>query len=158
MPQKRNPDVFEIMRGKMNLIQTLPGQIAMIVSNLPSGYNRELQLLKQMIFNAFGEIQESISAMYIMLDNIIVREDITDNPLYNPIFSTEEANRLAKGGMPFRDAYKEVAKMVKEGKSFRKTSLDEYSHEVVWEICATIRYHLFSKSVLAVLKAERHMK
>ncbi len=129
MPQKRNPDVFEIMRGKMNLTQSLPGQIAMLVSNLPSGYNRELQLLKQMIFTAFNDVQESISVLNIMLDNIIVKDDITDNSLYNPIFSTEEANRLAKEGMPFRDAYKEVAKMVGEGKSFRKTSLDEYSHE-----------------------------
>jgi argininosuccinate lyase len=89
MPQKRNPDVFEIMRGKMNATQTLPGQIAMLVSNLPSGYNRELQLLKQMIFNAFNDIRESIFVLNIMLDNIIVRNDITDNALYNPIFSTE---------------------------------------------------------------------
>jgi argininosuccinate lyase len=129
MPQKRNPDVFEIMRGKMNVIQTLPGQIAMLVSNLPSGYNRELQLLKQMIFNAFNDIQETVSILNIMLDNIIVRDDIMDSALYNPIFSTEEANRLAKAGMPFRDAYKEVANMVKMGKPFRKTSLDEYSHD-----------------------------
>lgn len=129
MPQKRNPDVFEIMRGKMNTVQTLPGQIAMLVSNLPSGYNRELQLLKQMIFNAFDEVSDCMRVLVLMLDNIQVRENITDNPLYNPVFSTEEANRLAKNGTPFRDAYKTVAQMVKDGKSFRQTTLDEYSHE-----------------------------
>jgi len=129
MPQKRNPDVFEIMRGKMNSVQMLPGQIAMLVSNLPSGYNRELQLLKQMIFNGFAEVQECIDILVLMLSNIKIREDIVDNPLYNPIFSTEEANRMAKSGIPFRDAYKNVAQMVKDGVPFRKTSLDEYSHE-----------------------------
>lgn len=129
MPQKRNPDVFEIMRGKMNTLQMLPGQIAILVSNLPSGYNRELQLLKQMIFNGFTELHECMNVLLLMLDNIEIREGIVDNPLYNPIFSTEEANRMAKAGTPFRDAYKKVAQMVKDGISFKKTTLNEYSHE-----------------------------
>jgi len=128
MPQKRNPDVFELIRGRSNLIQTLPGQVAMLTSNLPSGYNRDLQLLKQLMFDAFSELQESIEIMLLMLNNIKVRKNITENPLYNTIFSTEEVNRLVRQGIPFRDAYKAVSDMVKNS-SFSKTSLSDYVHE-----------------------------
>jgi argininosuccinate lyase len=128
MPQKRNPDVFELIRGRSNLIQTLPGQVAMLTSNLPSGYNRDLQLLKQLIFDAFSELQESIEIMLLMLNNIKIRKNITENQLYNAIFSTEEVNRLVKQGIPFRDAYKAVSDMVKNS-SFSKTSLSDYVHE-----------------------------
>jgi len=128
MPQKRNPDVFELIRGRSNLIQTLPGQVAMLTSNLPSGYNRDLQLLKQLMFDAFSGLQESIEIMLLMLNNIKVRKNITENPLYNTIFSTEEVNRLVRQGIPFRDAYKAVSDMVKNS-SFSKTSLSDYVHE-----------------------------
>ena len=121
MPQKRNPDVFELIRARANAIQTLPNQIAILTTNLPSGYNRDLQLLKQLIFDAFGEMHECIKIMLLMLDNIKVRKNITENPVYNSIFSTEEVNRLVKQGIPFRDAYKAVAEMVKNS-SFSKTS------------------------------------
>jgi argininosuccinate lyase len=128
MPQKRNPDVFELIRGRTNLIQTLPGQVAMLTSNLPSGYNRDLQLLKQLMFDAFSELQESLEIMLLMLNNIKVRKNITENKLYNTIFSTEEVNRLVKQGIPFRDAYKAVADLVRNS-SFSKTSLSDYVHE-----------------------------
>jgi len=128
MPQKRNPDVFELIRGRSNIIQTLPGQIAMITSNLPSGYNRDLQLLKQLVFDAFADIQESIEIMLLMLRNIKVRKNITENPLYNTIFSTEEVNRLVKEGIPFRDAYKAVSEMVRSS-AFSKTTVSDYVHE-----------------------------
>ena len=145
MPQKRNPDVFEIMRGKMNVAQTLPGQVAMLASNLLSGYNREYQLLKKMLFDGFAQVNECLSILALMLDNIIVNTDITDKQLYNPIFSTEEANRLAKSGVPFRDAYKVVAKMVKDGESFKVTSLDEYSLEgSVGNLCNSDIARIFS--------------
>jgi len=128
MPQKRNPDVFEIIRGKTSLIQTLPGQVSALVSGLPSGYNRELQLLKELIFNAFSELKGCLSIMTIMLNHIKVNEDITANPLYNSIFSTEEVNRLVKQGIPFRDAYKKVSELI--GKiDFTKTSVTDYTHE-----------------------------
>ena len=128
MPQKRNPDVFELIRGRCNIIQTLPGQVSILVSNLPSGYNRDLQLLKQLIFGTFVDISECIAIMLLMLKNIKVRRNITDTPLYNNIFSTEEVNRLVKKGIPFRDAYKAVAGMVRNG-SFSKTSVSDYTHE-----------------------------
>jgi len=128
MPQKRNPDVFELIRARSNVIQTLPNRIAILTSNLPSGYNRDLQLLKQLIFDAFDEMRQCIEIMLIMLKNIKIRKDITENPLYNTIFSTEEVNRLVKEGIPFRDAYKAVADMVKKS-AFSKTSLTDYVHE-----------------------------
>jgi argininosuccinate lyase len=128
MPQKRNPDVFELIRGRANLIQTLPGQVTNLVSGLPSGYNRELQLLKQLIFNAFTDIRECIDIMIMMLDHIKLNEEITGNPLYNSIYSTEEVNRLVKQGVPFRDAYKRVSEMIGKG-VFAKTSINEYTHE-----------------------------
>jgi len=128
MPQKRNPDVFELIRGRTNLIQTLPGQITNLISGLPSGYNRELQLLKQLIFNAFTDINECIDITIIMLDHIKLNENIAENPLYNNIYSTEEVNRLVKQGIPFRDAYKKVSEMIGKG-IFTKTSVSEYTHE-----------------------------
>jgi argininosuccinate lyase len=128
MPQKRNPDVFELIRGRSNLIQTLPGQIANLISSLPSGYNRELQLLKQLIFNAFSDLDDCIGIMIVMLNHIKINEDITANPLYNSIFSTEEANRLARQGIPFRDSYKKVSEMIGKG-LFLRTSLADYTHE-----------------------------
>jgi len=128
MPQKRNPDVFELVRGRSGQIATLPVRVSTLISNLPSGYNRELQLLKQLIFNAFYDLKECLGITTLMLNNIKVREGITDNPLYNSIFSTEEVNRLVRKGIPFRDAYKLVSE--KMGSSdFSKTSLSEYSHE-----------------------------
>jgi len=120
MPQKRNPDVFELIRGRSNVLQTLPNDIAMLMSNLPSGYNRDLQLLKQLVFDAFDEMKECLEIMILMLNNIKVRKNITENPLYNTIFSPEEVNRLVKQGIPFRDAYKAVSEMVKNS-SFSKT-------------------------------------
>jgi argininosuccinate lyase len=128
MPQKRNPDVFELIRARSNVIQTLPNQIAILTSNLQSGYNRDLQLLKQLIFDAFGEMRECMEIMLLMLNNIKVRKNITENPLYNTIFSTEEVNRLVKQGIPFRDAYKAVSEMVKNS-TFSKTVLSDYVHE-----------------------------
>lgn len=128
MPQKRNPDVFELIRGRTNIIQTLPGQIVMLTSNLPSGYNRDLQLLKQIVFDEFSDLTECIEIMLLMLNNIKIRRNITDNPLYNTIFSTEEVNRLVKEGIPFRDAYKAVSDMVKNS-SFSKTTINDYKHE-----------------------------
>ena len=128
MPQKRNPDVFELIRGRSNVIQTLPNQVAILTSNLPSGYNRDLQLLKKLIFDAFDEMKQCIDIMLLMMNNIKVRKNVTDNPLYNNIFSTEEVNRLVKQGIPFRDAYKAVSAMVKNS-SFSKTSISDYEHE-----------------------------
>jgi argininosuccinate lyase len=128
MPQKRNPDVFELIRAKCNLIQTLPNQVALLASNLQSGYNRDLQLLKKLVFDAFVQMKECIDIMILMISNIKIRENITEAALYNAIFSTEEANKLVKQGIPFRDAYKSVSEMIKNS-SFSKTTISDYVHE-----------------------------
>jgi len=164
MPQKRNPDVFELIRGRSNLIQMLPGQVAMLTSNLPSGYNRDLQLLKQLMFDALSELQESVEIMLLMLKNIKLRKNITENPLYNSIFSTEEVNRLVKQGIPFRDAYKAVSDMVKNS-SFSRTSLSDYVHEgSIGNLCNEEIAKIFNelirdfKNKSAVEMAEKMMK
>ena len=145
MPQKKNPDVFEIIRGRSNLIQTLPGQVAILTSNLQSGYNRDLQLLKQLIFDSFSEIKECLEIMLLMLKNIKIRKNITENPLYNAIFSTEEVNRLVKEGVPFRDAYKAVSQMVKSS-TFSKTSVSDYVHEgSIGNLCNKEIAEIFNK-------------
>ena len=128
MPQKKNPDVFEIIRARSNRIQVLPQEIAMLTCNLTSGYHRDLQLLKSMIFNAFTELEECVEILIFMMDGIKIRKNITDDPAYNPIFSTEEVNRLVKNGIPFRDAYKTVSLMVESG-TFPRTSVKDYCHE-----------------------------
>jgi argininosuccinate lyase len=144
MPQKRNPDVFELIRARSNVIQTLPNQVAILSSNLQSGYNRDLQLLKQMIFGGFDEVRECIVIMLLMLNNIKIRRNITENPLYNNIFSTEEVNRLVKQGIPFRDAYKAVSEMVRNS-SFSRTSLSDYVHEgSIGNLCNTEIAELFA--------------
>jgi len=164
MPQKRNPDVFELIRARSNVIQTLPNQVAMLTSNLMSGYNRDLQLLKQLIFNAFGEVRECIEIMLLMLNNIKVKKNITENPLYNTIFSTEEVNRLVRQGIPFRDAYKAVGAMVKNS-SFSRTAISDYVHEgSIGNLCNKEISDLFEermkcfKNTTAVEFAEKMMK
>ncbi len=149
MPQKRNPDVFELIRARANVIQTLPNQISILTSNLPSGYNRDLQLLKQLIFDAFREIRECIEIMLLMLNNIRIKKNITENPLYNTIFSTEEVNRLVKQGIPFRDAYKAVSEMVKNS-SFSKTTVSDYVHEgSIGNLCNKEIADLFEKRMIS---------
>lgn len=128
MPQKRNPDVFELIRARMNIVQTLPVQICMITSNLPSGYNRDLQLLKHLVFSGYSEVEESVQILLLMLENIQIREDILENPVYNNIYSTEEVNRLVREGVPFRDAYRQVAERIGKS-SFSGTSLSDYTHQ-----------------------------
>jgi argininosuccinate lyase len=128
MPQKKNPDVFELIRARSNSLQALPNEVSMIINNLPSGYNRDLQLLKPMVFNAFKDIGECLEIIVFMLGGIKIKRSITENPLYNSIFSTEEVNRLVRSGIPFRDAYKAVAGMIKNNQ-FSRTHPGDYTHE-----------------------------
>jgi argininosuccinate lyase len=128
MPQKKNPDVFEIIRARSNSLQVLPAEVSLLINNLPSGYNRDLQLLKSLIFRAFDDMSETVDILIFMLGGIKVRRNITDDPIYNSIFSTEEVNRLVRSGIPFRDAYKAVAGMVKTG-TFSRTQPTDYTHE-----------------------------
>jgi len=115
MPHKKNPDVWEIMRGRCNLIQALPNQIAMLTTNLPLGYNRDLQLLKEVLFPAIDSLDECLRMARFMLEHIAVREDILDDPKYDYLFSVEAVNRMVLDGVPFREAYKTVGLAIESG-------------------------------------------
>ena len=115
MPHKKNPDVFEIMRGKCNRLQSIPNEIALLTANLPLGYNRDLQLMKDIMFPATTEIVACLEICVMMLDHIIVREDIVNSTLYDYMFTVEDVNRMVLSGVPFRDAYRKVGEAVQRG-------------------------------------------
>lgn len=115
MPHKKNPDVFEIIRGKCNRLQSLPNEVALLTANLPLGYNRDLQLLKDIMFPATTELKECLEMATYMLSHIEVKDNILKDPLYKYIFTVEDVNRLANEGMPFRDAYKKIGLEVENG-------------------------------------------
>ena len=108
MPHKKNPDVFELIRAKSNKLQALPQQVMLIMNNLPVGYFRDLQIIKEVFLPAFDELKDCLQMAAYIINKIEVNEHILDNPMYDPMFSVEEVNRLAANGMPFRDAYKKV--------------------------------------------------
>ena len=112
MPHKKNPDVFELIRGKCNSLQALPQEITLITGNLPSGYHRDLQLLKEKLFPAFGILDDCLQMTQLMLAHIEVKKDILHNPKYKYLFSVEEVNKLVMEGVPFRDAYKQIGQQI----------------------------------------------
>ena len=115
MPHKKNPDVFEIMRGKCNRLQSIPKEIALLTGNLPLGYNRDLQLMKDILFPASTELIDCLNMATYMLGEIRVKDNILDDPRYDYIFTVEDVNRLVLEGMPLRDAYKKVGMEVQNG-------------------------------------------
>lgn len=128
MPHKKNPDVFEIMRGKCNRLQSIPNEIALLTGNLPLGYNRDLQLLKDIIFPATTEMKECLEMADFMLQHIRIRKDILEDQRYDYLFTVEEVNRLVLGGMPFREAYKKVGLEVQDG-TYRPVRSVKHTHE-----------------------------
>lgn len=115
MPHKKNPDVFELIRARMNRLQTLPQEMVMIMNNLPCGYFRDLQELKEAFIPAFDRLIDCLHMTTYIIERIKVNEHILDDPRYNAMFSVEEVNRLAAEGMPFRDAYKKVGLEIEAG-------------------------------------------
>ena len=115
MPHKRNPDVFELIRAKCNKLQALPEQITLIMNNLPVGYFRDLQIIKEVFLPAFGELKDCLRMAAYIISKMEVNRNILDNPMYDPMFSVEEVNRLAAAGMPFRDAYRKVGMEIENG-------------------------------------------
>ena len=116
MPHKKNPDVFELIRAKSNKLQALPVQVTMIMNNLPSGYFRDLQIIKEEFLPAFGELKDCLRMAAYIINRMEVNEHILDDPKYDLMFSVEEVNRLAASGMPFRDAYKKVGLDIEAGR------------------------------------------
>jgi argininosuccinate lyase len=115
MPHKKNPDVFELVRGKCNTIQSLPNQLSVLLTNLPSGYHRDLQLTKNLLIPAMQELKACLDITAFSLKKIRIRENILEDGKYDLLFTVDALNALVKQGMPFRDAYKEVAFQVEEG-------------------------------------------
>ena len=115
MPHKKNPDVFELTRAKCNKLQALPVTVTMIMNNLPVGYFRDLQIIKEAFLPAFDELKDCLQMAAYIINKMEVNEDILNNPIYDPMFSVEEVNRLAREGMPFRDAYKKVGLDIEAG-------------------------------------------
>ncbi|HEX8335071.1 MAG TPA: argininosuccinate lyase, partial [Segetibacter sp.] len=128
MPHKKNPDVFELIRAKCNQLQALPNDIALLTTNLTSGYHRDFQLLKEYIFPAFTTLNSCIDMMQLMINNIKVKQNTLDNEQYKYLFSVEEVNKLVLQGMPFRDAYKKVGAEIDEGK-FNYSNTVNHTHE-----------------------------
>ena len=128
MPHKKNPDVFELTRAKCNKIQALPQQIMMIANNLPSGYFRDLQIIKEVFLPAFRELKDCLRMTTYIMDKIKVNDHILDDDRYALIFSVEEVNRLAREGMPFRDAYKKVGLDIEAGR-FTPHKQVHHTHE-----------------------------
>ena len=115
MPHKKNPDVFELIRARSNKIKALPNEIAMITGNLPSGYHRDLQIIKESFLPAFTDLKECLYMTRFMLEKISVKDDLLKDPRYKYMFSVELVNQLVLEGMPFRDAYLEVGKKIEAG-------------------------------------------
>ena len=128
MPHKKNPDVFELIRSHCNRIKALPNEIMLMTTNLPSGYHRDLQLLKEHLFPAFQTVKDCLEMASLMLTNISVKENILADEKYKYLFSVEEVNKLVIQGIPFRDAYKQVGMAIEEG-TFTNTTDVHHVHE-----------------------------
>lgn len=128
MPHKKNPDVFELTRAKCNKIQAVPQQITLITNNLPSGYFRDLQLIKEVFVPAFEELHDCLEMTAMMMARIEVNKSILDDSKYDYLFSVEEVNRLVLEGMPFRDAYKKVGLEIEAG-NFKPDKNIRHTHE-----------------------------
>lgn len=128
MPHKKNPDVFELIRAKSNKLQSLSQQIMLIMNNLPVGYFRDLQIIKEVFLPAFDELKDCLQMAAYIINKMAVNEHIFDNPMYDPMFSVEEVNRLAANGMPFRDAYKKVGLEIESGQ-FHADKNIHHTHE-----------------------------
>ena len=128
MPHKKNPDVFELTRAKCNRLQALPNQITLILNNLPSGYFRDMQLIKEAFLPSFDEIRSILGMVEKMVSQIIVKKDIANDERYKFMFSVEEVNRLTREGMPFRDAYKKVGLDIEAG-NFEPVKEIHHTHE-----------------------------
>ena len=128
MPHKKNPDVFELIRSHCNRIKALPNEIMLMTTNLPSGYHRDLQLLKEHLFPAFQTLKDCFEMAGLMLSNLEIKKDILTDEKYKYLFSVEEVNKLVNAGMPFRDAYKKIGSDIEAGNFKYDTSI-HHTHE-----------------------------
>lgn len=157
MPHKKNPDVFELTRAKCNRLQALPNQITLILNNLPSGYFRDMQLIKEAFLPSFDEIRSILGMVEKMVSQIIVKKDIANDERYKFMFSVEEVNRLTREGMPFRDAYKKVGLDIEAG-NFEPVKEIHHTHEgSIGNLCNKEIVEYF-KNILSDFGFERYHK
>lgn len=128
MPHKKNPDVFELVRARCNKLQGVPNQISLIINNLPSGYFRDLQMVKEVFLPSFKEMSDCLNIAKLALENITVSENILENTKYNFLFSVEEVNKLVLQGIPFREAYKTIGMLIESGKFIPEKAV-KHTHE-----------------------------
>lgn len=128
MPHKKNPDVAELLRAKTNRMKALPMEVTMVLSNLPSGYHRDMQLLKEILMPAFDEILDCLDIAAFMLEHVKVKQNLLDDPKYDLLFSVERVNELVIAGVPFRDAYKQVGAEIGDGTYIAPREL-KHNHE-----------------------------
>ncbi len=135
MPHKKNPDVFELIRSHCNRIKALPNEISMMTTNLPSGYHRDLQLLKEHLFPAFKILKDCLAMATLMLSNITIKKDIVSDEKYKYIFSVEEVNKLVLQGIPFRDAYKQIGRSIEAGQFEYSTEVNHTHEGTIGNLC-----------------------
>ncbi|UJH66264.1 argininosuccinate lyase [Allomuricauda sp. SCSIO 65647] len=128
MPHKKNPDVFELIRAKCNKIQAVPNQLTLVTNNLPSGYHRDLQVVKDIIVPALQDMKACLEIMTFSLKEIKVNKNILDDPKYDYLFSVDTLNEMVKSGMPFRDAYKSMGQAIENG-NFRPKKDIQHTHQ-----------------------------
>ncbi|MCZ8215360.1 MAG: argininosuccinate lyase, partial [Cyclobacteriaceae bacterium] len=128
MPHKKNPDVFELVRARCNQLIALPNEIALMTANLPSGYHRDLQLIKELLFPAIQNLKDCLQMIQLMLANVVIKENILEDEQYKFLFSVEEVNKLVLAGMPFRDAYKKVGQDI-ENNQYHPSKNINHTHE-----------------------------
>ena len=164
MPHKKNPDVFELTRAKCNKLQSLPVTVTMIMNNLPVGYFRDLQIIKEVFLPAFDELKDCLQMAAYIINKMEVNEHILDNSIYDPMFSVEAVNRLAREGMPFRDAYKKVGLDIEAG-NFTPNKDIHHTHEgsignlcndkiqaLMDEVVSGFKFEKMEEAVKALLK------
>ena len=127
MPHKKNPDVFELIRAKCNLLQGLPNQFTLLTNNLPSGYHRDMQLTKEVLFPAIDTMKDCLQILIHILPSIEIKNDILQDKKYEYLFSVEEVNKLVIAGKPFREAYQAIADQIKNG-TFTPDKKIEHTH------------------------------
>ena len=147
MPHKKNPDVFELIRARCNQLLALPNDIALVTGNLPSGYHRDMQLLKELLFPAIQNLKDCLRMAQLMLSNISVRENILSDEKYKFLFSVEEVNRLVLSGVPFRDAYKQVGLDIAEGRYQPQKSVNHVHEGSIGNLCLVEITAMMEKAV-----------
>jgi argininosuccinate lyase len=147
MPHKKNPDVFELVRGKCNKLQSIPNQLALVINNLPSGYHRDLQLVKEIIVPAIQDMKACLEILTFSLKEIRVNTSILEDPKYDYLFSVDTLNELVQNGLPFRDAYKKMGMEINEGTFTPKRDIKHTHEGSLGNLCLEeIRAKMKSKS------------